>query len=324
MTLLLAHFIVLAGLSQMTASRLVRPLTDRILAAALLFWANIVAISLMLSCVGRLNDPAWYFRGSLMLGVVGLVLVRRFSAPLPASLPAPTDKPSPWLVGGALVTLLPILVANLAIAGTYEPNNYDSMTYHLPRVMYYLGHNSLAHFETADFRQVYYPFNYNLLQLLCLIYEAPIQALTFLNVAMWALAGVAVFRIARLGGSTFNASLFAGWLTLTSIEVLAQGTSTILDLPSATALVCAVVFALRWRESGHRSDALFAGIAASMSAGSKLTVAFFGPSGVLLLAILLFQAWRRGAARAFLSACGLGSCQPWPRAPSARRSSSII
>jgi hypothetical protein len=301
MTLLLAHFVTLAFLSQGTARRLVRPVADRIIAAVLLFWANLVATSLALSWLGHLNQPSWFFRSSIVLGLVTFLVVRRLALPPPEPAPASKANRNPWLIAGVVITLLPLVAANLAIAFTYEPNNYDSMTYHLPRVMYYLGHNSLAHFETADFRQVYYPFNFNLLQLFCLVYDAPVQSLTFLNVAMWALAGVAVFRVARLGGCSFDASLLAGWLTVTSTEVLAQGTSTILDLPSATALICAVVFALRWRESLRTSDALLAAIAASMSAGTKLTVAFFGPSLALLLAVFVYQAWRNGTLRGFLA-----------------------
>ncbi len=300
MTILLAHVFLLALLSLATARRLTRNGLDRLLATALLFWGNIVTISLLLSPFGRLGTIDWFFRGSLLLGAVTWLAVGRFVRPEPVLPPRPPGNRSRLLIAAAAATLLPLLLGNLAIAWTYEPNNYDSLTYHLPRVIYYLGQGSLAQFESADFRQVYYPFNFNLLQLLCFIYDAPPQAVNFLNVAAWAGTGLAVHRIARLAGCSFNASLTAAWLTLTSTEILAQATSTILDLPMGAALVAALVFGLRWRAHRRTRDALLTGLAASLCLGTKLTAIYFGPPAVLLLLAVGYQHWRRREMPAFV------------------------
>ena len=302
MTTLLVHFVLLGWMSWAIASRLVPNLIDRIVAAAMVFWGQIVLWCLLLSLVGKLSDVSWFFRGSLLQGLALLLLTRRLLVPASEprlDAPGPGQERSLWLMVAAGATLLPILVANLAIAATYEPNNYDSLTYHLPRVLYYLGQNSLAQFETADFRQVYYPFNYNLLQLFCFVYHAPIQTINFFNVAAWVVTGLGVYRISRHCGCSFNASLIAAWLTLTSTEVLAQATSTTIDLPSGAALVSAMVFALRWRETKRTGDALLSGVAASMSVGTKLTVMFFGPTAMLLLLVFAYFHWHRGETRAF-------------------------
>jgi len=301
MTILLVHVSLLLLLSYAASRRLVFHVADRVMATALLFWGNIVAVSVLLSVLGRLNDGNWYFRTSLLLGLATLLGVRRWAAADPGLAEPAGGKWNAWLVAGAALTLLPMLAANLAIAATYEPNNYDTLTYHLPRVMYYLGHNSLAHFETADFRQVYYPYNFNLLQLLCLVYWAPLQAVNFFDVAAWVAVGLGVYRVSRLAGCSGNASLIAAWLTCTSTEILAQATSTILDLPMAAAFICALVFGLRWRNARRTGDALLAGLAMSLGAGTKLTMAFFGPTLALLFVVLLHQHWRRGETRGFFA-----------------------
>jgi len=295
MTILLAHVFLLALLSLATARRLAQNGVDRLIAATLLFWSNIVVLSLLLSPLGKVGATDWMFRGSLLLGAATFLGVWRWVAPEPVGAPSggPKDKTSRWLLIAAGGTLIPLLLGNLAIAWTYAPNNYDSLTYHLPRVMYYLGQGSLTHFESADFRQVNYPFNFNLLQLLCFAYDAPAQTINFLNVAAWVVTGLAVHRIARLAGCSGNASLVAAWLVLTSTETLAQATSTILDLPTGAALVSALVFGLRWRASRRMRDALLAGLAATLSMGTKLTGIYFGPPAVLLLAAIAFQHWRR-------------------------------
>ena len=303
MTLLLAHFLLLTLASYATAGWLVRHALERLLATAALIWSNIVAVGLVLSLLGKLGEPAWLFRGSLLTAFPTFFLVRRYANSLTApghTAPAPAGgQRSQGLHLAAALTLLPLLVANLAIAATYEPNNYDSLTYHLPRVMYYLGQGSLAHFQTADFRQVFYPFDFNLLQLVCIADEAPLQVVNFFDVAAWVVTGLAVYRIARRSGCSYDASLVAAWLTLTSTEVLAQATSTILDLPSGAALVTCLLFVLRWKDSRQSSDALIAGLAASLSMGTKLTVAFFGPGVVLLILLFWYKAWRQGTAAGF-------------------------
>lgn len=296
MTTLLIHLLLLSLLSGATARRLLPGMLDRIIAAAFIGWGNIVATGLLLSCAAKLADASWLFRVSIVLALALFLAVRKFARPVaPATTAAISDSPTPWLIGAALGTLGLMLVSNLAIAASYEPNNYDSMTYHLPRVLYYLGQGSLAHFETADFRQVYYPFNFNLLQLACFAYEAPTRAVNFLNVAAWAVTGLSVFRIARLCGSSVNASLIAAWLTLTATQVLAEATSTILDLPAAAALAATMVFVLRWRDQRRATDALLAGVAASMCAGTKLTAAFFAPAAAVLFVVIAGRHWRRAA-----------------------------
>ena len=298
MALFLAHTAILLWASLGAARQLFRSTTERILAAGLLGWGNLVITSLLLSGLRQLGDPAWFFRASLVLALVTWLLLRRVQLE-PTEGAAGDDRPSPLLLTAFILTLAPIAWASLRIAATYVPNNYDSLAYHLPRAMYYLGQNSLAHFDTGNPRQTYFPFNYNLLQLFGLIYSPPLQCLNFINLTAWSAAGIAVYRLCRLSAFKANSALIATWLALTATQVLAQATATTNDLPTGAGLLCALVFALRWRQSRQTRDALFAGIAAGLTAGSKLTVIFFGPPAGLIVLVLAYQHWRRGEVRAF-------------------------
>lgn len=301
MTLLLIHFALLAWLSHASASRLVSNAVDRILAAAMLFWGNIVLNSLVLSQLGKFGEAAWFFRTSLLLAVLTWGALWRWMKPPVELTPVSSAEPrNGWLVFAFFATLIPILLANLRMAWIYPPNNYDSLAYHLPRVMYYLGHNTLAQFESADIRHVYFTFNYNLLQAACFVYDAPDQSINFLNVASWVVTGLGLYRVTRLSGASFNASLISTWLALTATGVLAQATATTLDLPTVAALLASFAFAMRWRVQPRAADAWLAGLAAGLAAGAKLTVVFFGPAVVALIAIFAFQAWRRGQFRGFM------------------------
>ena len=98
-----------------------------------------------------------------MLAVITALLSTRL--PPEPETGAPAIGVNPWIVAGFVAVMIPVAVAVATIAGIYPPNTPDAFTYHLPRAMYYLGQNSLAHFEAADLRQTHLPFNYDLLQL---------------------------------------------------------------------------------------------------------------------------------------------------------------
>ena len=301
MPLFLAHAATLFAASILSAGRLCRPTLDRILAAFLLAWGNIVATSLLLASVHRLGEPAWFFRTSLVLAILAWILLRRLG---PAEMAARVDDfakwPDPRLMAAFLFCLGVIVYVSIRIAATYEPNNYDSLAYHLPRAMFYLGQNNLAHFQTGNERQIYFPFNYNLLQLFGLVYSPPVQVLNFINLSCWAVAGVAVYRLCQLCMLGAEASLIATMLVVTSTQVLAQGTATTNDLPTGAGVLGCLVFVLRWRETRLTRDALLAGLAAGLAAGAKLTAIFFVPAACLLVLDIGWRHWRRGESRLFL------------------------
>ena len=301
MPLFLTHSLLLIWASAAGAWHVRRHPIDRILATAVLAWANLVTTSLLLASLHRLGDPAWFFRTSLALALLTWLLLRKVR-PEPVAVPAPPNResqPSSLLLAAFILTLVPMVYASVRIAATYVPNNYDSLAYHLPRAMFYLGQNTLAHFDTGNPRQIYFPFNYNLLQLFGLIYHPPLQCVNFFNLAAWATAGLAIYRLCRLSAATANSALIACWLALTSTQVLAQATATTNDLPVAAGLLCALVFALRWRQTRQTRDALLSGLAAGLTAGAKLTLVFFGPVAGLLLLGIFYQHWRRDEAGRF-------------------------
>lgn len=301
MALFLAHTALLVWSAYASTRGLVRATIDRLLATFLLAWTNLVITSLLLASLGHLGQPGWFFRTSLLLALGTWLLLRRLPAP-PDPIAPPDRRPFDWrIVAACALTLLPIAYASIRIAATYAPNNYDSMTYHLPRVMYYLGQNDLAHFDTGNDRQIYFPFNFNLLQLFALIYSPPLQCVNFINLLTWGVAGLAVFRLARLHGLSANAALLAAWIALTSTQILAQATATTNDLPTGAVLLCVLVFVLRWRQTRRRSDALLTGLAAGLTAGAKLTILFFGPTAALIVLGLAWQHWQRRQLPAFFA-----------------------
>lgn len=308
MDVFLLNCLLIVWASLGAARRLSTRVSDQILAAALLAWGNVVVTCLLLSFCQRLGDSAWFAGVSGGLALVACLPWTRIAPPAPpgaAAVDHPEPKAGRWLVGGFLLTLVPVAWSFLQIASSYQPNNEDSLTHGLPRVMYYLGQGSLVHFAAADPRQVWLPFNYQLVQLFGLVHGQPLFCLNFFNLAAWLLGGLAIHRLCRVSGCGVNASLLAAWLALTATPVLAQAASTTPELPAGTAMLCAFLFARLWQQTRHGAFALLAGLAAGLAAGSWI--------GFLSLApvLLLWAAWTWWPARRIGSAGGMALLRAW-------------
>ncbi|WP_433388712.1 hypothetical protein [Micromonospora sp. KLBMP9576] len=140
-------------------------------------------------------------------------------------------------VGGLL--LVELLIALLA-----EPNNFDSQTYHLPKVEHWVARGALDFWPTAIHRQVTIPPGAEYLLLHLRLFTGG-DALH--NLVQWA-AGVGVLlaatRItAQLGGGR-RAQLLTAFVLATTPMVALQATSTQTDLVCAAWVACAATLAL--------------------------------------------------------------------------------
>ncbi len=294
MDIFLAHCLVLLWMCLGAARPLAAHAADRLLAAALLAWGNVVATCLLLSTVNRLGHPGWFFSTSgLLAGLTCLLLLRFRPAADPTALPAGPTGPgvNPRLWFAFIVTIAPLALAGFGVAYTQHPDSPDALAYQLPRALYYLGQNSLAHFDATDPRQVWRPFNDSLLRLLALVYHTPLPVLNFFNLAAWALSGGAVYRLCRLCAVGANASLLTSWLVLTATPVIASAASITIELPAGAALLGALVFGLQWWQTQRASDAALAGLAVGLAAGSSLNILLFCSGAGLLFGI---RAYRQG------------------------------
>ncbi|MET8280491.1 hypothetical protein [Micromonospora sp. NPDC005174] len=139
---------------------------------------------------------------------------------------------------GALV-LLELLIALLA-----EPNNFDSQTYHLPKVEHWVAQGDLDFWPTAIHRQVTIPpgAEYLLLHLRLLTGSDALH-----NLVQWA-AGVLCLLVAaritaQLGGGR-RAQLITAFVLASTPMVALQATSTQTDLVCAAWVASAATLAV--------------------------------------------------------------------------------
>ncbi|MEV4117279.1 glycosyltransferase family 39 protein [Micromonospora sp. NPDC049645] len=140
-------------------------------------------------------------------------------------------------VGG--LVLVELLVALLA-----EPNNFDSQTYHLPKVEHWVAQGDLDFWPTAIHRQVTIPpgAEYLLLHLRLLTGGDHLH-----NLVQWAAGLVCLLVAARITGQLGGgrrAQLLTAFVLATTPMVVLQATSTQTDLVCAAWVACAATLVL--------------------------------------------------------------------------------
>lgn len=225
----------------------------------------------------------------------------------------------------ALFSILGLFVTgSLSRAVLYPPSNWDSLTYHLPRVFFWLQNQSVAHFPTAEPRQLFSsPFaNYAVLH---------VQAMTgggdrfvgLPHVAAYVFMLVAVSLIALRLGATTRGQWFA---TLTAASVpmaILQAPTTQNDLMCATWCLIAAYGVVGLVEALTTDDDSAISISAwSLWAAGAAALAFLTkPTAVFVLAPfavwLLVTLARSATLSRSLRVLGLGLiaavllCLPW-------------
>ena len=196
--------------------------------------------------------------------------------------------PAVALLGGAALFAL-VIEAVLAIF--VVPNNFDSMTYHLARIAYWLQYASVLHFPGGSFRQLQDMPNAEILQGWTMLLSNGDRFAQLVQLVALVGTGVVVYLAARILRFSRAASTFAAALFMTLPEVVLESTTTQNDLVVAFFVASAAVFMVRAISSGSWGDAVIAATALGLALGTKGTVFLAGP-GLLLITTAALLHWR--------------------------------
>lgn len=271
---------------------------ERLLAAAAALGVWIVLVSEGLSLAGALTAPAVRLSWALLAAALA-VLAARVRA-RPAASPEPSA--SPGVLGGAVLAAAAVLLLALLAGALFAaPNTYDSMTYHMTRVVRWIQQGSLEHFPSHNLRQVQYGY----------FAEAAVLHLFLLrgsdrlaNLPQWlslagSLAGVSLLA-ARLGAAR-GGQILAAVFCLTLPMGIVQATGTQNDLVTAFWAICMAWAVLRRGDAStpgaRRLWDLVFGAALGLAVLTKATgYLYAAPFAVWYLAALVRRegrsAWR--------------------------------
>jgi Dolichyl-phosphate-mannose-protein mannosyltransferase len=131
---------------------------------------------------------------------------------------------------GLVATIAALYLGELVIAALSPPNNYDSQTYHLPRIEHWAASGSVAIYPTAIVRQVAMPPGAEYLLLHARLLTGGSAGYNLLQLAAGIGCALIAARIAGQLGGTRRAQLLAAFVVATAPIVALESTSTQTDL----------------------------------------------------------------------------------------------
>jgi len=252
-----------------------RNLPEAIVKAHLVVFAFIAVFTEALSAIGAISFPAlltaWLLFLLVCSVIAGLLIQknrRDFALPVFRQ---------PTLLTGILVgALVFILGATLATGFLYPPNTWDSMTYHMPRVVHWMSNASVSFYPTAEARQNYLAplaeFAIMHLQILTGgdLYANFIQWVSFLVLLCLSYAVAA-----ELGLSKWQQLVSAIVMATLPMGIL-QASSTQNDLVASSFVMAFGLFMLRAHRKLNNQNILFAATGLGLALLTKGTAFLYG------------------------------------------------
>jgi len=260
------------------------PIRLALIRAALVVAGAAAVLVEALSLVDGLTRPALLALWSVavLLAAAGSVLRyrrdRRDPRPAPAGLAkAPARARAAWTALGwferlLVLGLFVLLLGEVILALASAPNNFDSQTYHLPKIEHWVVQHDVRFFPTEIDRQVALApgAEYLLLHLRLLTGGDALDNL--LQYGAGVLCVLAASRIARQLGGSRRAQLLAGFVVATTPVVALESTSTQTDLVVAAWVGCLATLVLdELRRRTSVRDLVVLGTALGMVTLTKAT-----------------------------------------------------
>ena len=219
-----------------------------ILSAAIV-WGVIVALSAEIFSLFRLLSFEWVFGLWLVVNILGLIVYLRFKSVKPIFDKNQEDK-FPSVLIGLLGGVLFIFAAVGLIAVVAPPNNWDSMTYHMSRVVHWMQNRSVEHYPTSYVPQLYHP---PWAEFAIMHFQIISRGDRFANLIQWlSMVGsaIAVSLIAKQLGANLRGQVFAAVFAATLPIGILQGSSTQNDYAVCFWVVCFVCCGLAGLSAG--------------------------------------------------------------------------
>lgn len=199
------------------------------------------------------------------------------------------------------VGLLTAAVALTAFAAA--PNNWDSLTYHLPRVAHWIQNRSLAHYPTHVIRQLSLSPGAEYAVAEVRLLSGSLRLAAFVQTLSWLGCALAASLVARDLGAGRRGEILAAVFAATLPMAILQASSTQNDLVVSFWLLLFVHFALRAAQGEAGALAwLAAGGSLGLALLTKATAFLYAAPFVLWVLFALWRSRRRTPGRCVLAA----------------------
>ncbi|QJW90726.1 hypothetical protein HNV11_15720 [Spirosoma taeanense] len=323
---ILSLILFVAYLGRLSTHICRRSLTEWLLTLFLLGAGSVILTGFVLSGLYQTaNAPVWAGSVFVTATIIGWVL-RRLSSEQPRFSALQLIRERRHLFGqwfGGLsaypkflfstlfATLAIIAVTNLLLVFFTVPNEWDSMTGHLNRVMQYIQRGSMRHFGGTNWNIDTYPKSVCTLQIYSFLMTGRFEnGFKFIHHLSYWTAIVAVFGIVqRLGNGRLSASFFCALAYALLPDFLMQAITTETDIVLTAYLSVLLFMLFAYQQTTPPKDSRYlwlAGMAFGIAFGHKITFALLLPSVFVIMVYTVFlspswtitfnRTWRLGAA----------------------------
>lgn len=150
-----------------------------------------------------------------------------------------------------IIILALIMIVMLGISFITTSANWDSMCYHMPRVMYWIQNQSIDYYATSATRQAYSPpYSEYMIMHIALILGTSIHS-CIMNGISYLLSAIVVYKMCRKLEVDIRHSLVAVALFMMMPPAIAESMTTQSDMCSALTLLLAVYYLIDFLKMEH-------------------------------------------------------------------------
>lgn len=305
--LYLTLYLVFIGFVFRVASRVSRKsLIDIILTAHILFCASVIGTGFVLSAIDRTDDRRFWAIGVFVPVILFYTIfkkvfhqeeVERFTIfeligsriQLVWNWFGGLSLLLKYIFGGLLATFAIVEITNLLLICFTPPNEWDSMTGHLNRLLYYLQHHTMAHFGGTNWNMDTYPKSICTLQIYHYLMSGKVENFfKAIHHASYLILGLSMFGTVRNLTNNLTASVFCGLIIWLLPDVLMQSITTETDVVLAAYLSCFVYFLFSFNTTKLIRYLYLAGITFGITLGHKITFVFSLPPLFFIILYAVF------------------------------------
>lgn len=300
-------FLLFVAAVGFVARRISQPsLVEWLLCCFVLFTGSIIPAGFILSALDlTANIFAWITGNFVVLGLHFLLWSRLVGPRQPFSVRVvAADRLATfrvWFSGLApyLKTLFSLLIGTLFVVGVTNfllvlftvPNEWDSMTGHLNRVVRYIQRGTMAHFGGTNWNMDTYPKSVSTIQIYSYLISGQIEnAFKLIHHASYWVAVVAVFGTAQRIGRNLSASFFCALAFSLFLDFLMQAITTETDIVLTAYLGCLIYFLYTYHATRLDKYLYLTGLVFGIALGHKVTFVLLLPSVFVIMIYTVFLA----------------------------------
>lgn len=194
-----------------------------------------------------------------------------------------------FLYSSLFITLAIIGVTNLFLVLFTVPNEWDSMTGHLNRVIRYIQHGTMAHFGGTNWNMDTYPKSVTSIQIYSYLITGNTEnAMKLIHHLSYWITLVSVFGVAQRIARNLSASIFCALSFSLFLDFLMQAITTETDLVLTAYLSCILYFLFSFHSTKSNKYLYLTGLAFGIAFGHKVTFALLLPAVFMVMIYTVF------------------------------------